>query len=153
VQSCFPSQDLESTIYPLVYPMGAWEPLLPPLGPSGLEYPSESDLIVCRSSSPRACDSSLIDSTSPGQIHHRHMEYGQFTSPFGTVKPHLHDFSDFEFPLDESILESMTTVSIPREDLHCGLCFLPFWDTSQVDYRRDSWSEPGSGLYLNQFHT
>jgi hypothetical protein len=66
VQSCFPSQDLQSTIDPLVYPMGALEPLLPPLGPSGLEYPSESDLAICRSSSPRACDSSLIDSASPG---------------------------------------------------------------------------------------
>jgi hypothetical protein len=153
VQSCFPSRDLESTIDPLVYPMGAWEPLLPPLGPSGLEYPSESDLVVCRSSSPRACDSSLIDSASPGQNLHRHMEYGQFTSPFGTVDPRLRDFSDFELPSDEAILEAMTTVSIPWEDLHRGLCFLPFWETFQVDYRRDSWSEPSSGLYLNQFHT
>jgi len=66
LQSCFPSRDLESTIDPLVYPMGAWEPLLPSLCPSELEYPSESDLVVCRSSSPRACDSSLIDSASPG---------------------------------------------------------------------------------------
>jgi hypothetical protein len=113
VQSCFPSRDLESTIDPLVYPMGAWEPLLPPLGPSDLEYPSESDLVVCRSSSPRACDSSLIDSASPGQSLHHHMEYGQFTSPFGTVDPRLHDFSDFELPSDEAILEAMTTVSIP----------------------------------------
>jgi hypothetical protein len=153
VQSCVPSRYLVSTIDPLVYPMGAWEALLPSLGPSGLEYPSESDLIVCRSSSPRACDSSLIDSASPGQNLHRHMEYGQFTSPFGTVDPHLHDFSDFELPSDEAILEAMTTVSIPQEDLHRGLCFLPFWETSQVDYRRDSWSEPSSGLYLNQFHT
>jgi hypothetical protein len=133
--------------------MGAWEPLFPPLGPSRLEYPSESDLIVCRSSSPRACDSSLIDSTSPGQNLHCHMEYGQFTSPLGTVDPHLCDFSDFELPSNEAILEVVTTVSIPREDLHCGLCFLPFWNTFQVDYRRDSWSEPSSGLYLNDFHT
>ena len=126
MQSCFPSRDLESTIDPLVYPMGAWEPLLPPLGPSGLEHPSKSDLAVSRSSNPRDHDSSLIDSASPGQSLHRHMEYGQFTSPFGTVDPHLHDFSDFELPLDEAILEAMTTVSIPREDLHRGLCFLPF---------------------------
>jgi hypothetical protein len=76
VQSCFPSRDLESTIDPLVYPMGAWEPLLPPLGPSGLEYPSEFDLVVSRSSSPRDHDSSLIDSASPGQNLHHHMEYG-----------------------------------------------------------------------------
>jgi hypothetical protein len=75
--------------------MGAWEALLPSLGPSGLEYPSESDLVVCGSSSPRARDSSLIDSASPGQKFHHHMEYGQFTSPFGTLNPHLHDFSDF----------------------------------------------------------
>ena len=95
VQSCFPSQDLESTIDPLVYPMGAWEPLLPPLGPSGLEYPFESDLIVSRSSSTRDRDSSLIKYASPGQNLHRHMEYGQFNSPFGTVDPRFHDFLDF----------------------------------------------------------
>jgi hypothetical protein len=153
VQSCFPSQDLESTINPLVYPMGAHDPLLLPLGPSGLEYPSESDLVVCRSSSPRACDSLLIDSASPSQNLHRHMEYGQFTSPFGTVDPCLRDLSDFELPSDAAILEAMTMVSIPWEDLHHGLCFLPSWDTVQVDYRRDSWCEPSSGLYLNQFHT
>jgi hypothetical protein len=66
VHSCFPSRDLVSTIDPLVYPMGAWDPLLPPLGPSDLELPFESDLAICRSSSPCACDSSLIDSSSPG---------------------------------------------------------------------------------------
>jgi hypothetical protein len=153
VRSCFPSRYLVPTIDPLVYAVGAWEPLLPPLGPSNLESPFESDLIVCRSSSPRACDSLLIDSTSLGQSLHHHMEYGHFTSPFGTVNPCLHDFSNFELPSNESILEAMTTVSIPREDLHRVLCFLPFWETFQVDYRRDSWSEPGSGLYLNQFHT
>jgi hypothetical protein len=81
------------------------------------------------------------------------MEYGHFTSPFGTIDPHLHDFLDFELPSDKAILEAMTTVSILSEDLHCGLYFLPFWETFQVDYRRDSWSEPNSGLYLNQFHT
>jgi hypothetical protein len=81
------------------------------------------------------------------------MEYGQFTSPIGTVNSRLCDFSYFELPSDKAILESMTTVSIPREDLHHGLCFLPFWETSEVDYRRDSWSEPNSWLYLNQFHT
>jgi hypothetical protein len=107
VQSCFPSRELESAIDPLVYPMGAWEPLHPPFGPSGLEYPSESDLVVCRSSSPCACDSSLIDSVNPGQNLHHHMEYGQFTSPFGTVDPHLCDFSNFEFPSDEAILKAM----------------------------------------------
>jgi hypothetical protein len=95
VQSCLPSQDLVSTIDPLVYPMGAWEPLLPSLGPSDLESPSEYDLIVCRSSNPHAFDSSLIDSASPGQSLHRHMEYGQFTSPFGIVDPRLCDFLDF----------------------------------------------------------
>jgi hypothetical protein len=36
VQSCLPSRDLVSAIDPLVYPMGAWEPLLPPLGTSDL---------------------------------------------------------------------------------------------------------------------
>jgi hypothetical protein len=149
MQLCFPSRDLVSAIDPLVYLMGAWDPLLPPLGPSDLESPFESDLIVCRSSSPCACDSSLIDSASLVQSLHRHMEYGYFTLTFGTGDPHLCDFSDFELPLDEAILEAMTTVSIPWEDLHRGLCFLPFWETSQVDYRRDSWSKPGSGIYLN----
>jgi hypothetical protein len=153
MKSCFPSRYLELAIDPLVYPMGAWEPLLPPLGPSRLEYPSESDLIFCRSSSPHACDSLLIDSASPSQNLHRHMEYGQFTLPFGNVDPRLRDFSYFELPSDEAILEAMTTVSIPREDFHRGLCFLPFGETFQIDYRRDSWSEPNSGLYLNQFHT
>jgi hypothetical protein len=153
VQSCFPSRDLESKIDPLVYPMGAWEPLLPPLGPSGLEYLFESDLVVSRFSSPHDHDSLLIDSASPGQNLHCHMEYGQFTSPVGTVDPRLRDFSDFEVPSDEAILEAMTMISIPREDLHCGLCFLPFWETSQADYRRDSSYEPSSRLYLNQFHT
>jgi hypothetical protein len=153
MKSSFPSRDLVSTIDPLFYPMGEWEPLFPPLGPSDIESPSESDLIFCISSSPCACDSSLIDSTSPTQSLHRHMEYGQFTSPFGTVDPCLHDSSDFELPSDEAILEAMTTVSISREDLHHGLCFLPFWDTFQVDYQRDSCSELGNGLYLNQFQT
>jgi hypothetical protein len=153
VHSCFPSRDLVSVIDLLVYPMGAWYPLLPPLGPSDLESPSESDLTVCRSSSPRACDSSLIDSASPGQNLHRHMEYGQFVSPFGTVDPpHLRDFSYFELPLDEAILEAMTMVSTLWEDLHRGFCFLPFWETFQVDYRRDSWLEPSNGLYLNHYH-
>jgi hypothetical protein len=77
------------------------------------------------------------------------MEYGQFTSPLGTVHPRLRDLSDFELPSDEAILEAMTIVSILREDLHHGLCFLPFWETFQVYYRRDSWLEPRSGLYLN----
>ena len=82
------------------------------------------------------------------------MEYGQFASPFGTVDPpRSRDFSYFELPSDEAILEAMTTDSIPWEDLHCGLCFLPFWDTFQVDYRRDSWFEPSSGLYLNWLYT
>jgi hypothetical protein len=65
VQSCLPSRDLVSAIDPLFYPMGTWEPLIPPLVPSDLESPYESDLIVCRSSSPRYCDSLLIDSASP----------------------------------------------------------------------------------------
>jgi hypothetical protein len=153
VQSCLPSRDLVSAIDPLVYAMGAWEPLLPPLVPSDIESPSEYDLIVCRSSRPHACDSSLIDSSSPGQNLHHHMEYGQFTSPFRTVDSRFHDFLDFELPSDEAILEAMTMVSILWEDLHRGLCFLPFWETFQVDYQRDSWSKPSGGLYLNQFHT
>jgi hypothetical protein len=65
-----------STIDLLVYPMGAWDPLLPPFDPSDRESPIESDLTICRSSSPRACDSSLIDFVGPGQNLHHHMEYG-----------------------------------------------------------------------------
>jgi hypothetical protein len=117
------------------------------------ESPSESDIVVCRSLISYACDSLMIDSASPRHTLHRHMEYDHFTSPFGTVDPHLHDLSDFELPSDEAILEAMTMVSIPWEDLHHGLCFIPFWENFQVDYRRDSWSKPNSGLYLNQFHT
>jgi hypothetical protein len=100
-------------IDPLVYPMGEWEPLLPLLGPSDLESPSESELVVCRSSSPSACNYSLIDFASPDQSLHRHIEYGQFTSPFGTIDPRLRDLLDFELPSDEDILEAMTTVSTP----------------------------------------
>jgi hypothetical protein len=63
------------------------------------------------------------------------MEYGQFASLFGTIDPpRLRDFSDFEFPSDDTILEAMTMISIPWEYLHYGLCFLPFWETFQVDY-------------------
>jgi hypothetical protein len=94
--------------------MREWEPFLHPLGLSYIEFPFESDLIVCRSSSPYDCDSLLIDSSSPGQNLHRHMEYGKFASPFGTVNPpRLTDLSDFEFPFDEAILEALTMVSIP----------------------------------------
>jgi hypothetical protein len=95
LQSCFPSRDLVLVIDPLVYPMGAWEPFFPPLGPSDLESLSEFDLVVCRSSSPCACDSSLIDFASLTQSLHRHMDYGHFTSPFGTIDPRLRDFLDF----------------------------------------------------------
>jgi hypothetical protein len=94
--------------------MREWEPFLRPLGLSDIEFPFEYDLVVCRSSSPCACDSLLINSSSPGQNLHRHMEYGQFASPFGTVNPpRLTDLSNFEFPFDEAILEAMTMVSIP----------------------------------------
>jgi hypothetical protein len=54
--------------------MGAWEPLLPPLGPSDIESPFESDIMVGRASRPCACDTSLIDSASLGQNFHNHME-------------------------------------------------------------------------------
>jgi hypothetical protein len=65
VKSCFPSRDLVSTIDPLVYPMGEWELLLPPLGPSDIESPFESDIIVCRSSIPHDFNFLLIDSANP----------------------------------------------------------------------------------------
>jgi hypothetical protein len=143
VHSCLHSRDLVSTIDPLFYPMGAWEPFLPPFGPSDLESLVEYDLTICRSSIPYACDSSLIDYVGPSQNLHHHMEYSQFTSPFGNFDPpRSRDLLDIELPFDEAILESMTTVYIPWEYLHHGLCFLPFWETFQVDYRRYSWSEP-----------
>jgi hypothetical protein len=130
VYSYFPSQDLVLEIDPLVYPMGAWEPLLPPLGPSNLEFPFESNLTICRYSSPHACESSLIDSANSYQNLHHHMEYGQFASPFWNVDPtHSCYFLDIEFPLDDAILEAITTDYIQWEDLHRGLCFLPFWET------------------------
>jgi hypothetical protein len=114
VHSCFPSRDLVSVIDPLVYPMGEWGSLIHPLCVSYLEFPFESYLIVCRSSSPCVCDSSLIDSSNPGQNLHPHMEYRQFASPFGTVDPpRLSDLSYLEFPSDEVILEAMTMVYIP----------------------------------------
>jgi hypothetical protein len=88
--------------------MGA---LSSPLGLSDLEFPFESDLIVCRSSSPCACVDRLFQSwLEPSS------SYGicQFSSPFGTVDPLcLSDLSYFEFPSDEAILEAMTMVSIP----------------------------------------
>jgi hypothetical protein len=93
VQSCFLYRDMVSIIHHSFYPMGAWEPLHPPLGPSDLDFPCESDLAIYRSSSPYSCDSLLIDSVGPSQNLHRHMEYGQFAFPFGTVDPPcLRDF-------------------------------------------------------------
>jgi hypothetical protein len=90
--------------------------LIPPLVPSDLKSPFESDITICISSSPRAYDSLLIDSSSPNQNLHRHMEYGQFTLPFGIVcPPRSRDFSDIELPSDEAILEAMTMVSISWE--------------------------------------
>jgi hypothetical protein len=65
VKSCFHSRYMVSRIDHFCYLMEAWEPFLPPLGPSGLESPFESDLIVCRSSSPCSCDSTPIDSANP----------------------------------------------------------------------------------------
>jgi hypothetical protein len=106
--------------------------LLPPLGPGDLESPSDSDLIVCRSSIPHSYDSSLIDFASPDQSIYHHMKYGKFTSPFGTVNPHLHDFLDFEFPSDEFILEPVTMVSITWEELHMVCVFFPFERVSKL---------------------
>jgi hypothetical protein len=60
-------------------------PFLPPLGPSVLEFPFEYDLTVCIS--PNPCDSLLIDSANHWKNLHRHMDYGQFASPFGTIYP------------------------------------------------------------------
>ena len=116
-----------SLIDPLVYLMGEWGPLLHPLCVSDLEFPFKSYIIVCRSSSPCACDSSLIDFSSSSQNLHHHMEYGQLSFPFGTVNPPRScHFLDVELPSNEAILEAMTKDYIPWEDLHRGLCFLPF---------------------------
>jgi hypothetical protein len=115
VQSCFPSPDMVSKI--------------------DLEFSFEFYLAGCISSIPCACYSSLIDSAGPGQNLHRHMKYGELASPFVIVDPPCsRNFLDFELPLDEAILEAMTMYCIPCEDLHHGLCFLPFWETFQVDY-------------------
>jgi hypothetical protein len=69
------------------YPMGAWEPLLPPIGPSNLVFPLESDLTVCETSSPGIC---VLSSPS---------------------------FMDVEFPSDEAILEAMIMDFRPLPEL------------------------------------
>jgi hypothetical protein len=35
--------------------MGVWEPLLPPIGPSSLEFPLESHITICETSSLGIC--------------------------------------------------------------------------------------------------
>jgi hypothetical protein len=60
--------------------------LLPPLGPIDIESPFESDITICISSSPRDCDSLLIEYASP------------------IDPPRSRDLSYFEFPSDEAIL-------------------------------------------------
>jgi hypothetical protein len=76
VQSCFPSRDMVSIIDHIFYPTGAWDPLLPPLGLSGLESAFDFDIVFYISSISCACDSSLIDSACPNLNIHLHMEHG-----------------------------------------------------------------------------
>ena len=54
------------------------------------------------------------------------MDYGQFTSPFGTIDLRLLDFSDFEFPSDEAILEAILQF-LYRGRTYTVVCvFFPF---------------------------
>jgi hypothetical protein len=88
--------------------MGEIEILLSPIGLRDCEFPFESDLIVCRSSSPSSYDSLIIESANSDQNIHPHMEYGQSTSPIWVVNPpSSHDFLDVEFPSYEAILEAI----------------------------------------------
>jgi hypothetical protein len=57
LHSCSPSQDKDFEIDHVVYPMGEIDPLLPPIGPSDLEFLLEFDLTVCETSSPSFCES------------------------------------------------------------------------------------------------
>jgi hypothetical protein len=91
LQLCSPSRDKVSTIDQVFYLMGAWEPLLPPIGLSNLVFPLESDLVVCKTSSPGICE--LL---SPG-------------------------FMDVEFPSDEAILEAMIMDLRPPPELEALL--------------------------------
>jgi hypothetical protein len=87
LQLCSPSRDKVSTIDQVLYPMGACKPFLSPLGLSNLVFPLESDLVVCKTSSPGICVLS-----SPG-------------------------FMDVEFPSDEAILEAMIMDLRPPPEL------------------------------------
>jgi hypothetical protein len=57
--------------------MGVWEPLLPPIGPSDLEFTLKSNITICETLSP-----GIYAPSSPG-------------------------FLDDEFPSDDDILEDM----------------------------------------------
>jgi hypothetical protein len=67
--------------------MGAWEPLLPPIGPSNLVFPLESSLVFCKTSSPGICE---------------------LSSPV---------FMDVEFHSNEDILEAMIMDLQPPPEL------------------------------------
>jgi hypothetical protein len=76
LHTCFPSQEKVSIIDYVIYPMGAHEPFLSPIGLSNLTLPLEYDLIVCETLSHGIGDSLSLD------------------------------FLDNELPLDEAILEA-----------------------------------------------
>jgi hypothetical protein len=87
LQSCFPSQDRVSTIDHVVYPMGKGDLLLSPFVPSDLDFSLESDITICKTSSPGICVMSSLG------------------------------FMDVEFPSDEAILEALITDFRPLPEL------------------------------------
>jgi hypothetical protein len=87
--------------------MGAREPLLYPIGPRDLEFPLESDLTICETSSPDICESS---------------------------SPNVHDLLDVKFPLNEVILETLIMDGLPWEYMHRILFFLPELENLSIDY-------------------
>ena len=54
---------------------------------------------------------------------------------------HAHDFLDDVFPSDEAIIETMSKVEPPWEELHHRSYFLPELECMECDYFRDILSE------------
>jgi hypothetical protein len=80
LQSCLTSRDKVLVIDHVLYPSGARDPLLPPIGLSDLEFPIKSSLTICETLSLGICESS---------------------------NPYLHDFLDVELPSNKAILKAM----------------------------------------------
>jgi hypothetical protein len=93
--------------------MGAWEHLIPPIGLSNMEFPLESDLFFCKTSSPGVC-------YLPGPI-----------------------FMNVEFPSIETILESMMMDIQPLPELEALEVFyqrIPFPKPSNGIFLESYWA-------------